>query len=280
MTTTALVPMGDLQAMATAVAKSGLFGAVKSQDAALTLLLLAQAEGIHPMQAMRRFDVVDGKPAMKSDAMLGEFQAHGGKVEWVVYTDERVTARFSSPGCPAGLEVSWDMDRARRAGLGGKRNWQTYPRQMLRARVISEGVRATMPAVVAGIYTPEEVADFAPAPAADPMPAWAAPQAAPTPPPKQIKVEVVPAEEPAVSRGAALREALEQALPRHDDTPEVRAAQRKRWGEAIAAAIGRKLAKMGDLDTLTDDEAQAIFAACDRILEERLRAEQGEVVNG
>ena len=40
--------------------------------------------------------------------------------------------------------------------------WTKYPRQMLRARVISEGIRATNPAVATGMYTPEEVQDMEP----------------------------------------------------------------------------------------------------------------------
>lgn len=52
------------------------------------------------------------------------------------------------------------MARAKTAQLGGKGNWAKYPRQMLRARVISEGIRATFPACCVGVYTPEEVADF------------------------------------------------------------------------------------------------------------------------
>ena len=42
----------------------------------------------------------------------------------------------------------------------GKDNWKNYPRAMLRARVISEGVRTCYPAIASGIYTPEEVGDF------------------------------------------------------------------------------------------------------------------------
>ena len=38
--------------------------------------------------------------------------------------------------------------------------WHKYPRQMLRARVISEGIRAVYPGGCSGFYTPEEVADF------------------------------------------------------------------------------------------------------------------------
>jgi len=54
------------------------------------------------------------------------------------------------------------MKRAKQAGLGGKDNWSKYPRQMLRARVLSEGIRATFPGCNTGFYTPEEVQDFEP----------------------------------------------------------------------------------------------------------------------
>jgi hypothetical protein len=54
------------------------------------------------------------------------------------------------------------MARAKAAQLGGKDMWTKYPRQMLRARVISEGVRACYPAVLDGMYTPEEVVDMSP----------------------------------------------------------------------------------------------------------------------
>ncbi|MEW6097488.1 MAG: hypothetical protein AB1567_13365, partial [bacterium] len=43
-----------------------------------------------------------------------------------------------------------------------KDNWKHYPRQMLRSRVISEGVRTVLPGCNVGFYTVEEVQDFAP----------------------------------------------------------------------------------------------------------------------
>ncbi|MCX7689084.1 MAG: hypothetical protein N2045_14060, partial [Fimbriimonadales bacterium] len=59
------------------------------------------------------------------------------------------------------------MEDAKRAGLIGKAggNWEKYPRAMLRARVVSEGVRTVFPGVIVGLYTPEEVRDFEPVPA-------------------------------------------------------------------------------------------------------------------
>ena len=42
--------------------------------------------------------------------------------------------------------------------------WAKYPRNMLKARTISDGVRTAYPACLGGMYTPEEVSDFTPAP--------------------------------------------------------------------------------------------------------------------
>ena len=49
---TALVPVDQIERMALAVAKSGLFG-VKTPDQAMALMLVAQAEGMHPAIAAR-----------------------------------------------------------------------------------------------------------------------------------------------------------------------------------------------------------------------------------
>ena len=72
-----------------------------------------------------------------------------------------VSAYFSHPTAgPKPVLVDWTMERAKTARLTGKDNWSKYPRQMLKARVISEGVRMTFPGVTVGLYTPEEVMQF------------------------------------------------------------------------------------------------------------------------
>ena len=160
MSNTQLVPVGDLQTMAGALAKSGLFG-VKTADQALALMLVAQAEGRHPGSVASDYHIIQGRASLKSDSMLARFQQAGGRVEWHDHTNEKVSATFSHPA-GGSLRIDWDMARAKAAGLGGKDNWRQYPRQMLRARVISEGVRAVFPAVLNGMYTPEEVGEFQP----------------------------------------------------------------------------------------------------------------------
>lgn len=190
----------DLGVMAKNVVASRLFESIKTEQAAFTLMMLCQSEGLHPMQAVRRFHIIDGKPSMRADAMLAEFQRQGGKVAWGERTDLAVEGTFSHPS-GGSVTIRWDMDQARRAGLAGKNTWKSYPRQMMTARVISEGVRTVLPGVVVGIYTPEEVRDFdAPAPApvraiepppAPPEPTTidVSPPPAPEPPPVQVDEE-------------------------------------------------------------------------------------------
>lgn len=153
-----LVSYNDIERMALAVAKSGLFG-VKTPDQALALMLVAQAEGRHPALAARDYDIIQGRPAKKSEAMLRDFLDGGGKVVWHKLDDTVAEATFSHP---AGGEVriSWDMKRAQAAGLGAKDMWKKYPRQMLRARTVSEGIRTVCPMATSGMYVPEEVQDF------------------------------------------------------------------------------------------------------------------------
>lgn len=156
---TELITMTDIEKMGLAIAKSGLFG-MKTPEQAIALMCIAQAEGLHPAIAARDYHIIQGRPALKADAMLARFQKAGGAVEWHDYTDMKVSATFShSSG--GSVKVEWDLQRAKTADLGSNGMWKKYPRQMLRARVISEGIRTVYPGVNAGFYTREEEEDIA-----------------------------------------------------------------------------------------------------------------------
>jgi len=144
--------------MAVAFAKSGLFG-VKDQDQALALMLYAQASGRHPALIMRDYDIIQNRLAKKAEAMLRDFQASGGKVDWAEYTDERVVGIFSHPLAPTPITIDWDMKRAEKAGLAGKSGdmYKKFTRAMFRSRCISEGVRTCAPDAAEQMYTPEEI---------------------------------------------------------------------------------------------------------------------------
>jgi hypothetical protein len=122
-------------------------------------MLLCQGENLHPAVAMRDYHVIQGRPALKADAMLARFQQAGGRVDWQVYTDAEVTGLFSHPA-GGSLKVSWTLAQAKSIGIANKDNWKNYPRAMLRARCISEGIRSVYPGCVVGVYTPEEIQDY------------------------------------------------------------------------------------------------------------------------
>jgi hypothetical protein len=155
-----LVPFNEIEQMANSVASSKLFG-INNKDQAVALMLLCQAEGLHPAIAARDYHLIQGRPALKADAMLARFQQAGGTVNWKEYTDEQVTGVFSHPQGGT-LELTWTLAQAKKIGIATKDNWKNYPRAMLRARVISEGIRSVFPGCVVGVYTPEEVQDFEP----------------------------------------------------------------------------------------------------------------------
>ena len=155
-----LVPLQDITQMAEVAASSKMFG-FKNPQEAMAIMLLCQAENLHPAVAMRDYHVIQGRPALKADAMLARFQQAGGSVNWKEYTDAVVTGIFSHPS-GGSLEVSWSLAQAKSIGIANKDNWKNYPRAMLRARCVSEGIRSVFPGCVVGIYTPEEVQDFEP----------------------------------------------------------------------------------------------------------------------
>jgi hypothetical protein len=187
--------LADMQTMAKSIAGSGMFG-VKTADQAMALMLLCQAEGIHPIMALRRYHIIDGKPAYRADALQGEFERDGAilwherdekicaatfwrdkhnmndeaikraKERYDVMIKGGSEAPFAMPGEITVIRTFADAIEKNIArtwkdpnGWEIKKNWKQSPRQMLHARCLTEGVRAINPGLVAGIYTEDEVRD-------------------------------------------------------------------------------------------------------------------------
>ena len=155
---TAQFSLQDLEKMAHTIVKSGLFG-MSDPSQAMALMLLCQASGMHPMKAVQRYDIIKGKPALKSQTMLADFKKAGNQMRWIQRDDKICEAEFKDRNGNS-IVIRWTIEMAQKAGLAGKDNWKTYPRQMLSARVISEGVKAIAPEVAEGLYAPEEIMDF------------------------------------------------------------------------------------------------------------------------
>ncbi len=184
-----MIPFNDVKELAKSLAASKFFPGVQSAEQALVLMMVAQSEGMAPIQAMQRYDVISGRPAKKAQAMLADFLSAGGRVQWHEHNDKACEATFTHP-TGGEIRVRWDLDKAKKAGLLGKDNWQKHTEAMLHARCVSNGVRFVYPQATGGMYDPTEVQDFATEPKQ-----WPA-QSVETPAAEQISIDAETITEP------------------------------------------------------------------------------------
>ena len=154
-----IIPVSDMTVMADSIVKSGFYG-FKSKEQVMAVMLVAQAENKHPATVVQEYDIIQGKPALKSQAILARFQLSGGSVQWDEVTPKKVKGTFKHPQGGT-LTVEWTIEMAKQAGIYREGSgWSKYPEDMLRARVISRAVRSIYPACILGHYATEEVMDF------------------------------------------------------------------------------------------------------------------------
>jgi hypothetical protein len=157
--------LANIKELGQSLAQAQLFG-VKSDAQGTVMMMTCIAENITPMEFGKTYHIVEGKLSMRADAMQAKFQERGGRIEWTQTDAEVCEAKFfHDKYAPSGVGIKVTMKELTDSGVavgqkGIKDNYKKFPRQMLRARAISEGVRMVDPSVVAGFYTPEEVSDF------------------------------------------------------------------------------------------------------------------------
>lgn len=160
-----LIPYSDIRLMASDIQKSGMFN-LKTVEAASALMLLSQAEGLHPVQALRRFHILsDGRISMRADAILAGFRKAGGSVKWLTSADDInvQTGLWTFEGVET--KIGFTAKEALEAGYTTNppkpgSGWHRDPAAMLRARSISRAVRMLCPEIIVGLYTPEELEDI------------------------------------------------------------------------------------------------------------------------
>lgn len=120
---------------------------------------ISDALGVHYTQVMQSMVVARGKMTMSADLMGAIVRRAGHKLR--IHEDgNSVTASIvRADDLDYEFTVTWDEEKARAAGLWGNRGpWTQYPRQMLRARAITEVCRQGASDALAGnMYTAEEL---------------------------------------------------------------------------------------------------------------------------
>ena len=167
------------QRRAKAYAESGYWPDSKSLAQALVKIEAGRTLGLAPIIAMNEIHVIDGKPTLGAGALSMLVKSSGRYDYRVIHlTNETCTIRFFERGETIG-HSTFTMKDAETAKIKGRGPWQQYPRNMLFARALSNGVAWHCPDVTGGrFYTPEEIspddydevtgeryADFEPPPA-------------------------------------------------------------------------------------------------------------------
>lgn len=155
-----IIPISEIRTMAKSAAASKLFSA-KAEEQVFTLMLVAQAENIHPMKALMAYDIINGQPALKASEALARYMDAGGKIKWIKSDETSAKAEFTHPSSGS-FEYEYTVKDATDAGLINKDNWKKNLKAMLRARCTSAGIRMSYPRCLNNMYTADEARDFEP----------------------------------------------------------------------------------------------------------------------
>lgn len=128
--------------------------------------------GLGPSQALQSIAVINGKPCIWGDALIGVVRA-SPMCEWIEETiaEDRLSATCKAKrrGDPNSKSVTFSMKDATTAGIANKDIWKKYPTRMLQMRARGFCLRDLFPDVLKGLAVAEEIMDYhaSPAPIVD-----------------------------------------------------------------------------------------------------------------
>jgi hypothetical protein len=149
----------DTLTLGETLARSGFFSDTKDAAQAVVKILAGRELGFGPIASMTGVHIIQGKVAIGA-ALMGASVKADPRYDYRVIelSDQRAEIAFFEGGKELGRSV-FTMDDAKAAGLTGKDNWRKFPRNMLYARAMSNGVRWYCPDAFGGnpAYTPDEL---------------------------------------------------------------------------------------------------------------------------
>jgi hypothetical protein len=119
--------------------------------------------GLSPMQALQSIAVINGRPSMWGDAVVGLVQQSGLLVHHKEYFDKDGTAviEVQRKGDKEIHTVRFSQQQAVKAGLASKQGpWQQYPDRMRMWRARGYAFRDKFADVLKGLITREEAEDY------------------------------------------------------------------------------------------------------------------------
>lgn len=166
-----LATLDEAWRMATAIAGSEL--APKDYkgkpDNCLIAMQMGAEIGLPPMAAIQNIAVINGRPSVWGDGLLGVIVSHPEYEDHSEYTEgegdlKTAICRFKRKG-KEWKEAKFSVADARKAGLWGKEGpWTKYPDRMLKMRARGFAARDSFPDALRGIGLAEETIDLPPNP--------------------------------------------------------------------------------------------------------------------
>jgi hypothetical protein len=151
--------LDEIERAATALAKSGYFNDAREVAQCITKVLAGRELGFGPFASMTGISIIQGRPAVGANLMAAAVKRSGRyNYRIISLSDSGCELAFYENGQEIGRSV-FNLEDAKKAGLGGRDNWAKFPRNMYFARAMSNGVRWYCPDVFSGspVYTPEEL---------------------------------------------------------------------------------------------------------------------------
>ena len=156
LTTTAPMALNDVMQLGPVLAQSGYFQDAREASQAIVKVLAGQEMGFGPIASMVGVHIIKGKPAPGANLMASAVKSNPRyDYQIIKLADDVCTLAFFENGKKVG-ESTFTAADAQKAGT---QNMGKFPRNMLFARAISNGVRWFCPDVFNGVtaYTPEEL---------------------------------------------------------------------------------------------------------------------------
>ncbi len=149
------LPITEVMTIAKSFAESGMFVDIKTAAQAVVKILAGQEIGIPPFAAMSGIHIIQGKPAIGAGLMAASVKGSGKyNYKVVEQSDVKCSIDFYQ-----GKELIGNSTfTAEDAKKAGTKNMDKFPKNMLFARAISNGIKWFTPDVFSGpVYTPEEL---------------------------------------------------------------------------------------------------------------------------
>lgn len=148
-------------------AESGMFPDTKTQAQAVVKILAGRELGLSAFESMRNLYLVNGRLAIQSNALaslIKRSDKYDYRVDTLTDTECKIVfTRINRDGKNEDIGTSeFTFKDAARAGLVNKDNWKNYPKNMLFARALANGVRFYCPDAACGWHVEEEYQDILP----------------------------------------------------------------------------------------------------------------------